>query len=87
MKGQLALPKTVMAKKVTEETNDCICILPCVTRFISEVVHLTRNGLTTDTKHSTLSGCLKIDWTWLERIVGVVYLLSRVERVVHHEDQ
>ena len=51
--------------------------------MLHQVIHLPWESLTADPKDTTLPGCLKIDWSWLERVVRVVDLLSEIKGVVH----
>ena len=79
MQLQVFFTKGMVLKKVMKHADNCVGSLACVELLIYEVVDLTWNSLTTDSKNATFSGCFEVDWTRLERVVGVVDLLGVIE--------
>ena len=43
-------------KEEMQVTNDVVCTLPTLSSFVSEEVHLPRNGLTIHSEYTTLTG-------------------------------
>ena len=60
-----------MVHKVVEHAYDGIGALLNVDSLAYEVVHLSREGLTTHTKHCALPGSQEVHWAGLERVVVV----------------
>ena len=84
VKVDMFLFKAMMLKEEVQPTYNSVGTLTAISSFVCEKVYLTRNSLTIDTKHCALPWCQKVNWPRLQRIRGVVYLLSIVERVVDH---
>ena len=76
------LAQPMVCKEMMQHTDDGVGALPHVDSLIDQVVHLSREGLTTYTKDSTLSGCQEVHGAGLKRIVWVKHLLRHVETVV-----
>ncbi len=82
LKSELTLSQRVVLQVVIHQADDSIGTLPRVRCLVYELIHLPRESVTADPTYRTLPWSLEIDRTWLERVVWVVDLLSKVEGVV-----
>ena len=76
------LSKTMILKEIVQSVNYCIGSFPTISSFICQEFDLSGEGLTINTKYGALPRCQEVYGTWMQWIGGVVYLLSKVERVV-----
>ena len=65
------------------KTDDGVSTLSCVEGLVDEVVHLSRDTLTTHSEDGTLPGRLEVHRAGLEWVVRVVDLLGKIKREVN----
>ena len=76
------LAQLMVCKEMMQHTHNGIRALPHVYSLIDQVLHLSGDGLTTNTKYGTLSGCQEVYGAELERVVQVKHVLHHVKTVV-----
>ena len=77
----------VVFKTVVEHTDNSVGPLPCVARFVRQIIDLPRDGFATYPKDSTFPRGQEIDGARLERVRRVVDLLGHVQRIVNDRGQ
>lgn len=68
---------------MVEKTDDSVGTLSCVEGLVDEVVHLSRDTLTTHSEDGTLPGRFEVHRAGLEWVVRVVHLLGKIKREVN----
>ena len=79
----LSLTKSVVLKVMMNVTDSSISSFANGTCFVNQIIHLSRNRLTRDTKNSTFARGLKINGSRLHWIAGNMDFLWEIKRVMH----
>lgn len=82
METDIDLPQTVVLEEVMEQTYNSVRTFPTLRCLVNQIIDLSWDPLTADSKYSTLSCRLKIHWAGLKWVVWVMYLLCEVEGIV-----
>ena len=82
VQADTGLTQTVVAEKVIQQADNCVCTLACVTCLINDKVHLSWYSLTANSKNGSLPRSEEINWARLERIARVVHLLSKIKGII-----
>ncbi len=81
----MLLTQAVVLEKIVELADDCVCPFPAITSFVAQKVDLSGNGLTRNSKHSTLPRGQEVDRTWLERVTWEVHLKRKRFVKIDHQ--
>lgn len=68
---------------MVEKTDDGVGTLSCVEGLVDEVVHLSRDTITTHSEDGTFPGRLEVHQVGLDWVVRVVDLLGKIKREVN----
>jgi len=74
--------KSILSQKVVHVTDRCIRALSCCHYLVNQIVDLSINAVIANTKYPTFSRRFKIDWSGLERIMGILGLLGIIPTVM-----
>lgn len=77
------LTKTIMLKKVVQETHNCIRTFTDAVGLINQKVHLLWQSFAANSKDTNLAWNKEINWARLQRIAWQVDLLREIKTVVH----
>ena len=69
-----------MLEEVVKLADNRVGPFPTITSFITQKVDLSGNGLTCNSKYSTLPRGQEVDGTWLERVTWEVHLKRKKVR-------
>ena len=79
---RIASFQAIMLKIVVKLAHDSVGSLATITCVIRKKVDLARDTFTGHSKNAALSGCEKVDGTWLHGLRWVMHLLGIIKRIV-----